>query len=309
MKIDHYTQEQLDAVQVYAQERIKVAASQNEAAAQLAVSPAHLMSFRDADWSKISQKSFNEMLARAGNNTWPHVPTDNADIIMSLCNQAQYGHKMLGLEGYTGAGKTHAMKVYTRRFPGTYYVMVDVTYSRWAFLNEVCQACGIAGDARGNTPSEMVASIAAKLRTADNPLLIIDDAGKASDDVFRLMQVIYDRTEHAAGIVLAGTEQLRVTLERKTRLKSKSFGEFYRRIAWWITLPPIGSKDVVAICTKNGIDDASAQKYLQRNTKDYGTLRHMVEGSKLIARNRGVDTVTSELLTDMNRGRDWHRGV
>ena len=308
MKTTSYTQEQLDAVQTYVQERIKVAASQNEAATQLGLSAAQLIAYREARWESVSAKAFNEMLAKCGHTAWPTIPTYNLSAVMTMCGQAQTKHKMLGLTGYTGAGKTHALRKYARTLPSVYYVLVDVTMSRWAFLNEVCQACGVSPDLRGNTPAEMVAAVVAKLRATDSPLLILDDAGKATDDVFRIIQVIYDRTEHSAGIVLAGTEHLAYTIERKARLRSKSFAELKRRVAWWETLPPLAIEDVTNVCTKTGVADGRAIKYLSRNVADLGTLRHMIENSKLEASHRGAAAVTAELLTDMNAGREWHRG-
>jgi len=307
MKITNISPEHLEAVQSYVQQMIKTAASQNEAAIQLGLSSAQIGYYRDGNWDKISNRAFNEMLAKSGASTWPTVQTRNLSQVFALAIAAQTQHKMLGLSGYTGAGKTHALRKYVAKQSGAYYVLVDAEQSRSRFLNDVCQALGIPESERGYIPSTMLDAVVAKLRTVTNPLLILDDCGAAKDEIFRIIQIIYDRTEHVCGILLAGTEYLPEVLTRKARRNTKKFRELKRRIAWWETLEEMSRDDLqrVAIAAGN-VEDQKAISYLKRSVSDYGTLRHMLEGAQAIARQKGIE-VSAELLVNMNRGREWHR--
>jgi DNA transposition AAA+ family ATPase len=295
--------EMLGAVQEYVQQRIQTAGSQNEAARQMGISGAHIINFREGHWDKISQRQFNTIAHLAGINSWRDVKTANLSIATGLLAQAQSRSRMLALSGYTGAGKTHAMRLYARKTPQAYYVLADAEMNKRRFLNAILQAIGVRPDDAGNNIGEALDAIARKLNREDSPLLMIDDAGKLTDSLLRIIQIIYDRTEGRAGIVLAGTEYLKESIEAKARRNVMGFRELKRRVAYWEEMSSISKVDVRGICEANGITDASAIAYLASNVSDFGTLREMVLNALDMADG---GEVTREVLAALYAGREWY---
>lgn len=295
---------QLDAVQAYVREQIEKATSQNEAARLLGISPAHLINFREGRWENISEKLFRQIAAKARVGAgWSVGLTANLTISTNLLGEAKRYSRMFALVGYTGSGKTEALQLFCRKQPASYYVLCDSEMTKRLFLMAIVRACGLRLGDMGLTAGEMIDAICQKLNTDNHPLLCLDDVGKLSDSVLRLIQIIYDRTERRCGIVLAGTEYLRESFERKARLNKPGFRELRRRIAFWEEMQPITPKDLAAICDANGVTDSSAIQYLFRNVADYGTLRNLVE----IASQRAAEEntiVTRELLAELVGARE-----
>lgn len=294
----------LDAVQAYVREQIEKSPSQNEAARLMGISPAHLINFREGRWELVSEKLFRQIAAKARLGAgWSVGLTTNLTIATNLLAEAKRYSRMFALVGYTGSGKTEALQLFCRKQPASYYVLCDSEMTKRLFLVAIIKACGLRLDNMGVTAGEMIAAIVSKLNTDSHPMLCLDDAGKLSDSVLRIIQIIYDRTERRCGIVLAGTEYLQESFERKARLNKPGFRELRRRVAFWEQMQPISNKDLAAICDANGVTDASAITYLHRNVADYGTLRNLVE----IASQRAAEentTVTRELLAELVGARE-----
>lgn len=298
----------LQKVQDYVIKKIEIAGSQNEAAKQLGISPAHLINFRKGDWEKVSQKGFNQMLALAGLSGWKPVMTDNLKIAYAILQEAQDNSRFLVLTGATGFGKTTTCRLYADKTSKAYYLHADSEMNKSRFLLGICQAVGVSSNDAGTNSGQRLNAICNKLNSEEKPLLIVDDAGKLSDTNLRMMQIIYDRTEGRAGILLAGTEFLKKNIDKKARQDKMGFRELRRRVAYWQELETIPMRDVRAICEQNGIIDTQAIKYLTNSCKDFGTLKNMITNALKLSEKEKV-SVTRELLTQMNGNRDWWQGA
>ena len=298
----------LDEVKNYVNQRIDTAGSQNEAARQLGMSAAHIINFRKGDWAKISRQHFNRLLASAGLSDWRDFMTENLKIASAVLAEAQENSRFLVLTGYTGSGKTHTLRLYAAKTKKAYYLLADSEMNKSRFLLSIIQAIGIHPNEAGTNSGQRLEAIARKLNGEDRPLLIVDDAGKLSDPNLRMLQIIYDRTEGRAGILMAGTEYLKESIDKKARRNKMGFRELRRRVAYWQEMDKMRPKDVRTICEGNGIADSSAISYLSSACSDFGTLRNMITNALTLADKEGVE-VTRELLTRMNGNRDWWQGV
>lgn len=305
MKINNIDKKLLNAVQEYVQEKIATAGSQNEAARQLNMTAAHLINFRDANWGKISLKKFNQVAALVGYSGWRTCETENLIVATSLADQAQQHARMIALTGYTGSGKTSALKLYARKTPQAYYVLCDAEMNKKRFLFAILQAIGVRSDDAGSNVGEMIDAVCRKLNGEASPLLILDDSGKLSDSLLRIIQIIYDRTEGQAGILLAGTEYLKESIDHKARKNRMGFRELKRRVAYWEEMTSMTKTDVVNICTTNGITDKTAIGYLYSNVSDFGTLRNMIQNAKDLSADTGEE-ITRAMLAEMNNTRTWY---
>lgn len=304
MNIAAFSTETLQAVQDLVHEKIGTASSQNEAARQLDISPAHLINFRDGKWDKISEKVFNLVATQVGVKTWKDANTVNFSLAVNLLTNAQQYSRFLALIGATGTGKTHALKLYARKNSNAYYMMCDSEMNKKRFMQAILQAVGVRPDDAGSNTGDYIDAICRKLNGEVTPLLILDDAGKISDALLRVIQIIYDRTEGRAGIVIAGVEYLQTMLEKKARRNIMGFRELRRRVAYWEEMSELSREDFENVCQANGVSDTGAIKYLQQNCIDLGTLRNMIENLKKYAEKRG-EAMSRDLLAQMNQNRTW----
>jgi len=305
MDIKPISSTMLAEVQEYVKGRINTAGSQNEAARQMGLSSAHIINFREGAWDKISHRQFMSIAAMAGIDSWRDCQTTNLAIASGILAQAQQYSRMLALSGYTGSGKTHALRLYARKTPKAYYVLADSEMNKKRFLNAILQAIGVRPDDSGVNTGEMLDAITRKLNGEVSPLLVIDDAGKLSDSLMRIIQVIYDRTESRAGIVLAGTEYLKESIDSKARRNKMGFRELKRRVAYWEEMAGLSMADVKAVCEANGVGDPGAISYFYNNVSDLGTLRNMIQNAIDKAATDSQE-ITRELLAAMNGSRQWY---
>ena len=305
MKVTGIKSEVLESVQKYVQDYIAISASQNEAAAGLDLSSAHIINYREGNWDKISEKEFWRIAAMAGVTDWQDCATQNFGIAMGLLRAAQEDSRMLGLEGFTGSGKTHALRMYARKNASAYYILADAEMNKKRFLSAILRAIRVKADDWGGNSSEMIETICRKLSAESRPVLIIDDAGKLSDPLIRMIQIIYDRTEGRAGIVIAGTEYLRTMVDKKARRNTMGYREFRRRIAWWERMEEPTKNDIREVCKVNGVTDPEAISFFQKAIADFGTLRNMVTNARKKAEQTGL-SVTRELVSGLYAKRDFY---
>lgn len=291
----------LAQVQVGVQAKIARAASQKEAASQLGISDAHLINFREGNWDKISRNAFNRLLPKLHISSWRTYETENLKLASNILMGAKEEKHMTGLVGKTGLGKTHSLRTFCESMPQAYYVLCDMEMNKRRFLGTIASAVGVRSDEASENSGLLIEAIVAKLITDGDALLVLDDAGKLNDTNLRLVQIIYDRTEGHAGIVLAGTEYLRESLDKKAARNRMGFRELRRRITYWQELREVSMRDVRNICNGNGIEDDGAIQLLHKLCKEFGTLRSMI--TKVVeAADKSQRAASRDLVASLTQG-------
>ena len=276
--------------------------SQNQLATRIGISPATIIAIRNDDWSKISTRMFNKLMAYFNIDNWNIRRTTNFNKIFDVCQDAKLNKRMLAISGYTGSGKTTALRKYATSHPEVYYVLATSIMTKRSFLREIQRSMGIQ---EGTSIQDMMSSITSVMNQAENALLIIDDAGKLSEVILRLIQIIYDSTEYRAGIILAGTEYLKEMIDKLARKNRMGFRELKRRIAFWQPMYRPTRKVVETICTDNDITDTNAIRYIYDNAHDYGTLRNLITNALRI-RNTKAISVNREILESLHVGEHFY---
>lgn len=272
--------------------------SQNRLAAQIGVSAATIINVKRGNWDLISPSMIAQFKAYFRIDNWGVRNTPNFASIVKLCEDARDQKRFLAVAGFTGAGKTTALRHFAQRNGEAYYVLANVLHTKRTFLQDIQRAMGIS---EGSSISDMMTAIIRRLNTGTAPVLIIDDAGKLSHTCLRLIQVIYDSTEFSCGIVIAGTEYLKQEMDRASRRNVMGFQELRRRIAYWQPLRRPTKGIVEKLCEDFGISERAAVDYIYTNAKDYGTLRNMVLNAAAAAEKDGV-IVNREVLVDLHVG-------
>lgn len=278
--------------------------SQNSLARKLGVSPSTLINFKNGQWDKISDDMFHSVNSHFQNRDekWKRVNTWNFEAINRVCDDAQASKRMMAIAGYTGAGKTTALLWYANEFSQVFYVLANTLMNKRTFLGALERSMGLKG---GATIHEMVEGIIDKIRSYPNPLIIIDDAGKLSDSILPIIQLIYDATEERAGVVLAGTEYLEKMFRNGLRFNKLGYRELYRRISYWQPLRPPTLKKVEEICNAHQITDKDCIQYIHQNASNYGDIRNYITNARKAHSERKVP-INRELLESLAVGNHYY---
>jgi DNA transposition AAA+ family ATPase len=249
--------------------------SQNNAAKQIGISSGTLSQLLNDKWELISSDMWRKVAAWVGHTTksWKIRETKNLLTIQNLCKDAQQNSRFLAVIGATGYGKTTPLKLYAAQTQNAFYNLCTVVMGQKSFLTTLQQSIGI--DADGSVEMR-IRTIINKLKVLENPVIILDDAGKLKDACYRLLQIIYDELEGRCGIVIAGVPYLKNYIFKMAAKDKQGFRELKRRIGFWQELAGPSGALIRTICADYGITDTDALKYVERNCQNLGSLREML---------------------------------
>lgn len=262
--------------------------SQNRAAKKFNVSSATISHIISGHWDSIGPKIWNSLASQLNVSEWRILETANMKTVWALLEDNREEKKMMAIYGPTGTGKTTAAEIYSHKHPSAYYVLGTALKSPRSFVADIQRAMGL--HVTGNK-EEAVGQISEKLRQEDNPLLIIDDAGKLSERCHEIIMVIYDQTFASAGIVQLGTPHLKERLQGMAAKGKRFFPEYYSRVAYWQPLKNLSKNEVVNFCEAQGITSQALQNYYASLVNNYRDLYfHITMGLKKAAKlNKELD--------------------
>lgn len=228
--------------------------SQNKLAEMMGISPATLSNVLNELWERINESMLLKIKSYFKSKSWTLIETSNFLTIQEKCNEARERKMMIGIIGYTGAGKTTALNHYFENNANTFLVTCGRTMRTKQFLGEILRSMGINFIA---SDYEMVRAIIDELNRLNNPLLIIDEASKLSPNALMYIQDIWDGIESNGGLILAGVEYLLLNIKKGAERNKIGMPEFYGRVAQWQYLDKPSRKEIDAICTNNGVESKS----------------------------------------------------
>jgi DNA transposition AAA+ family ATPase len=243
----------------------------------------------DAMWAKLAKYTKTGEAFK-----WVIRETQNFKLITDTCRAAMEERSMKLIIGKTGLGKTTALERFARNNTSAYYVLLQKTMGVRDCLVAIAHAVGEPVD---GTTNQLVKAVTKKLIERGG-LLILDDAGKVIKKFYGVLQQIYDSTEGACGIVVAGVPDLKAHLEKNASRLKESYNELVSRFSFTQNLYDPTAEMICLICEHNGITDKQAQRYIANITRDYRDLRNII-GS--INRLNPV-TVTLDVVKELKVG-------
>jgi len=236
--------------------------SQNKAANSLkGVSSATISQMLNDNWELIKGEMWKNVAAQIGYTKAQWVPVETRDFRMltALLNDARDNSNVFASTGDAGTGKSFALKAFASENKRVFLLCCNEFWNRKMFLQELTTSMGI--DNSGYTVGEMMYEVVSKLKKMDNPLIIMDEADKLSDQVLYFFITLYNQLEDHCGLVLVATSHLEKRIKRGIKLNKKGYTEIFSRMGRkFIGLKGVGSTDVRAICTANGVENAAAIK-------------------------------------------------
>lgn len=242
------------------------------------ISNATLSNLENERWENLS----NAMLM----NIWNFCNRNMVDDLFSttdfvsafkICDKARKYHFMVGLIADTGMGKTTAISAYSRR-KNVFYVCYDKTMNPRQFFLALLRELAYPFESNLN---EMINRAADELNKLENPLLIIDEAGKLNQTMILYLHVLRDKIKGNCGVILAGMPYFKDNLLKMSAKEKEGIPEFLRRINLWHSFVGLQPKETEEICKTHGITDPERIKELKRK-KRFGDLMNEIYLEKVM---------------------------
>lgn len=260
--------------------------TQNAWADKKGVGRSHMTNImKPENWSKVGQRTWNELanLVTSITNGYNLYETSNMRIIRAACQDAQENKRVVAISGYTGAGKTSALKTYDSNSFNTHYLACRSSFGVKDMVSRIAASMGI--QARSGRVLDIEEAIIQKMNNSSNSLLILDSVSKLRKDAaLQFIGDLCEATEHKAGIVIAGTEFLYDYMTKMVERNKRGFREFDRRIYAWTHLPSFTEgkiqKEAIEICRANGIWNDQHIKHILKSSTCFGSLDSSIKKMK-----------------------------
>lgn len=243
-------------IQAKLAEFCEIKGGQNKAANALrGVSSATISQVLNDNWELISEEMWRTIASQIGYDpqAWVVVEIRGYKRMYGLLQDAQNNAVVFAVTGDAGCGKSEAIKSYAANNRNVYNLSCSEYLNRKHFMVELLQCMGI--DSTGSTVPEMMTDIIFALKKRENPLVVLDEADKLSDQVLYFFISIYNKLEDHVGIILCATDYLEKRIKKGVRTNRKGYKEIYSRVGRkFIPIQVVNSEDVAAVCIANGID-------------------------------------------------------
>ena len=230
--------------------------SQKRAANSLiGVSAGTISQMLNGNWELIKDEMWRNVASQIGHKEekWEPVLTNDFKRITALLEDVKENSLVMAVTGAAGSGKTFALKCYTESNKQVYMLCCNEYWNRKLFLTELLTAMG--RDYSGYTVGEMMNEAVRALKMQKNPLVILDEADKLSDQVLYFFITLYNQLEDECGIMMCATNHLEKRLKRGIKLNKKGYNEIWSRLGRkCIELKGVSAGDITSICEANGIE-------------------------------------------------------
>ena len=203
---------------------------------------------------------------------WVNVETRDFKMLEHLFTDAKRYANVFAVVGDAGSGKTKAIELYANSNDNVFTLSCSEFWNKKYFLQELLQS--MSRDFSGLTVAEMMQEAINQILKKENPVIILDEADKLTDQVLYFFITLYNKLEDRCGIVLCATDHLEKRIKRGLKINKKGYKEIYSRIGRkFIELKGIGFTDVTQVCFANGIEDKSQIKQVWEDCE--GDLRRV----------------------------------
>lgn len=244
--------------------------SQNQAANTLnGVSSATISQVLNGNWGQIKDSMWRNIAGQIGwvEHQWVSVQTRDFKLINHILVDAQKTSQVFAFTGDAGSGKSFTLKQYVAEHTGAYLLQCNEYWNKKDFLSELLTKMG--RDYSGLTITEMMRECVSILKKQPNPLIIMDESDKLSDQVMYFFITLYNQLEDRCGIVLCATDHLSKRVKRGLTLNRRGYKEIYSRVGRkFIELEGVGITDVTQICMANGITNPALIKDIYNDSEN-----------------------------------------
>lgn len=188
---------------------------------------------------------------------WHFVETIASRTLDAYFDDAKMYGNVFAITGAAGCGKTFAARKFAATETSVIHVECAEHWNRKIFLRKILAA--MHKEQHGYHVGDLLDEIVSHLLVMEEPLLILDEADKLSDQVLYFFITLYNLLRGKCGIVMMATNHLVQRVERGRRLNRKGYTEIYSRLGRrFVQLPSLRKQEIITICEANGIQDKLA---------------------------------------------------
>lgn len=232
-------------------------------------------------WDKVSDEMFTKIakqLTSGGDWVVLH-DTKRMKMLQQVYSDAQQYSEVFCVVAPEGSGKTEPARQYAEN-KNVYLMKCKEHLNRKTFLGDLLTAMG--KDSGGYTVYEMMGVVLETLLKTQNPVIILDEADKISDQVLYFFITIYNETEGKCGLVLQATDHLKKRIQKGVAINKKGYKEIYSRIGRkFVELPQNSEEELQRIAIINGItDELEAVRIVNDCENDIRRIKRLVLAHK-----------------------------
>lgn len=246
--------------------------SQNVAVNSLTdISGSYISQIMNGKFSAISAEKWHLLAAQIGyvkKIGMVYTETTISKLIMQSLELAKKKEviNITGVLARGGSGKTITAEKFVREYPEAIYVLCKRTLSLKNFLKSALRSIGVNTQIEGLTTENLSTLLTDSVRKMDNPIFIIDEINKASDNILLELVDIYNALKYKCPIVTLGTPEYKKRIERGLDKKT-GYDELYSRYNRQFKELPLPSyHDVAKVCIANGITDEKTVSELAKKS-------------------------------------------
>ena len=228
----------------------------------------------DAKWIGIARR----LNVTAGNRpAWNIAKTPAFEYISNQLALCQTNNVSAVLCDLPDIGKTFTAKYYCREHKNAVYIDCSQVKSKQKLIRKIAQEFGVEYTGRY---ADVYADLVFYLRSIENPLIVLDEAGDLDYPAFLELKALWNATEQSASYYMMGADGLRVKIERGKEHKKVGYAEIFSRFGdGFKRITPPGKDDLrnfkqtqMALVAKaNGLKEALPKLY----AKTGGSLRRV----------------------------------
>ena len=184
------------------------------------------LNLKDFDLSKI--KDFNQTKI---------IESDNFVTVTRACRDAMDSSIMMAIIGEPGYGKTSALQHFASITTNVFIITVKKCMTAKVFYTNLLEQIGYKNRHKANNIYHIIESIGYYLsQIPGKKLLIIDEAGKLSNQELLYLHDLWDTISSHTGIILAGPNYFQGEIEKMSQQGVVGIPELFRRITLWMEL-------------------------------------------------------------------------
>lgn len=235
--------------------------SQNQAVNSLSgISGSYVSQIMNEKWEAISDEMWRNVSQQIGyvNSNWVFTETSISVRIIQSFNLARSGtvNNITPILARGGSGKTMTAIKFAKDNRGVLYINCNRKLSLKNFLKGLLNAAG--KNTEGLTTEAIGEMLIGVIRKIDNPIIIIDEANKASDNILLEIVDLYNSLKYKCPIILLATQEFKLRIERGVN-KKMGYDELFSRFnRHFIDLKEPDYNDVAKVCIANGMSDNEA---------------------------------------------------
>ena len=177
----------------------------------------------DSNWISIARKLGVELKSEA---KWNIAKTPVFNYIYAQLTACKENSISLLLCDIADIGKTFTAKVFAREHKNTAYVDCSQVKSKQRMVRKIATEFGL--DAHGKY-ADMYEDMVYYLKTLDNPLIILDEAGDLEYSAFLELKALWNATERSVGWYMMGADGLKAKINRNLDHKKVGYTELFSR--------------------------------------------------------------------------------